>query len=150
NDCVTSSSHSRTFGGAVSRGRTTRPDATPVGRCKGRARPTHCAADSWLLHWATYLRFSRRARRIHVSRRPDLMPSHARLRMIGDVFQTPVAEKIPPVIKVGETDDERKLAAEIGSYVVTPLIEKHLDTFLDHYTDTILKDTDEIGVWISG
>jgi hypothetical protein len=78
------------------------------------------------------------------------MPAHVRLRTIGDVFQTPVAEKISPVIKVGETDDERKLAAEIGSYVVTPLIEKHLDTFLEHYTDTLLKDTDEIGVWISG
>ena len=34
---------------------------------------------------------------------------------IGDLFATGVEEKIEPVIKVGETADERKLAAEIGS-----------------------------------
>ncbi|MBW2031933.1 MAG: hypothetical protein JRJ31_23030, partial [Deltaproteobacteria bacterium] len=69
---------------------------------------------------------------------------------IADLFETKVAEKIEPVIKVGETGDEHKLAAEIGSYVVTPMIEKFLDDFLEHYTDTFLSDTTEIGVWISG
>jgi len=69
---------------------------------------------------------------------------------IGELFETRVEEKIEPVIKVSETADERKLAAEIGSYVVTPLIERHLDDFLEHYTDTFLTRTTEIGVWISG
>ena len=69
---------------------------------------------------------------------------------IADLFETKVAEKIDTVIKVGETGDERKLAAEIGSYVVTPMIEKFLDDFLEHYTDTFLSNTTEIGVWISG
>ena len=69
---------------------------------------------------------------------------------IGELFATRVEEKIEPVIKVAETGDERKLAAEIGSYVVTPLIEQYLDDYLEHYTDTFLTQTTEIGVWISG
>jgi hypothetical protein len=40
---------------------------------------------------------------------------------IADLFETRVEEKIEPVIKVGETTDEHKLAAEIGSYVVRDL-----------------------------
>src|SRR5881296_2551220 len=70
--------------------------------------------------------------------------------LIRDVFETRVEEKIEPVIKVGERSDERKLAAELGSYVVTPTIEKSLDDFLEHYTDTIRQATTEVGVWISG
>jgi hypothetical protein len=70
--------------------------------------------------------------------------------LIRDIFETKVEEKIEPVIKVGEQQDEKKLASEIGSYVVTPTIEKYMDDFLDHYTDTFLKQTTEIGVWISG
>ncbi len=70
--------------------------------------------------------------------------------LIGELFETRVAEKIEPVIKVSETADEQKLAGEIGSYVVTPTIEKYLAGFLDHYTDTFQLDTTEIGVWISG
>ncbi|MBK9096491.1 MAG: hypothetical protein IPM84_27785 [Anaerolineae bacterium] len=69
---------------------------------------------------------------------------------IGDLFQTAVEERIEPVIKVGDTADERKLAAEIGSYVVTPLIERTIDDILEHYTDTFLAQTGEIGIWISG
>ncbi len=69
---------------------------------------------------------------------------------IADIFETRVEEKIDPVIKVGDLQDEAKLAGEIGCYVVTPLIEKCIDDFLDHYTDSLRKDTEEIGVWISG
>lgn len=69
---------------------------------------------------------------------------------IADVFETRVEEKIEPVIKVGERDDEHKLASEIGSYVVTPMIEAFLDDILEHYTDTFLNKTTEIGIWISG
>lgn len=69
---------------------------------------------------------------------------------IGDLFQTAVEERIEPVIKVGDTADERKLAAEIGSYVVTPLIEHCIDDILEHYTDTFLAQTGEIGIWIWG
>lgn len=70
--------------------------------------------------------------------------------LVGDLFETKVAEKIDPVIKVSERADEGKLASEIASYVVTPLIERYIDDFFEHYTDTFLKPTTEIGAWISG
>jgi hypothetical protein len=69
---------------------------------------------------------------------------------IGEIFETKITEKIEPVIKVGEVQDEKKLASEIGSFVVTPHIEEYSDIFFEHYTDTIRKQTTEIGVWISG
>jgi hypothetical protein len=70
--------------------------------------------------------------------------------LIKEIFENKIEEKIDPVIKVGERQDEKKLASEIGSYVVTPTIEKFLDDFLEHYTDTFNVNTEEIGVWISG
>lgn len=69
---------------------------------------------------------------------------------IREIFETPVEDRIEPVIKVGDRQDERKLVGEIGAYVVTPTLEKYLDDFLEHYTDTFLQKTEEIGVWISG
>jgi len=69
---------------------------------------------------------------------------------IAELFDTPVEERIEPVIKVGETGDQHKLAGEIGSYVVTPMIEQYLDDILEHFTDTFLAKTTEIGAWISG
>ena len=70
--------------------------------------------------------------------------------LIREIFETPVEDRIEPVIKVGDRQDERKLAGEISSYVVTPTLEKYLDDFLEHYTDSFLQKTEEIGVWISG
>jgi len=69
---------------------------------------------------------------------------------ISEIFDTKIEEKIEPVIKVGDIRDEKKLIDEIGSYVVTPTIERYLDHFLEHYTDTIYTPTTEIGAWISG
>jgi hypothetical protein len=69
---------------------------------------------------------------------------------IREIFETAVEDRIEPVIKVGDRQDDRKLAGEIGNYVVTPTLEKYLDDFLEHYTDTFLQKTEEIGVWISG
>ncbi len=69
---------------------------------------------------------------------------------IKEIFETKIEEKIDPVIKVGERENEQKLAAEIGNFVVTPAIEQILEEVLEHYTDTILSTTDETGVWISG
>ena len=69
---------------------------------------------------------------------------------IKEIFETKIEEKIDPVIKVGERENYQKLAAEIGNFVVTPAIEQLLEEVLEHYTDTILSATDEIGVWITG
>ena len=69
---------------------------------------------------------------------------------LAEIFETRIEEKIDPVIKVGEVQDEAKVASEIGAYVVTPIIEKYVDEFLEHYTDTVRLQTTEIGAWISG
>lgn len=69
---------------------------------------------------------------------------------LADIFETRIEEKIDPVIKVGEVQDEAKLASEVGAYVVTPTIEKYVDEFLEHYTDSFRLQTTEIGCWISG
>ncbi|MBI4561962.1 MAG: BREX system P-loop protein BrxC [Candidatus Rokubacteria bacterium] len=69
---------------------------------------------------------------------------------LADIFETRIEERIDPVIKVSEVHDESKLAAEIGSYVVTPTIERYTDEFIEHYTDTVRLQTTEIGSWISG
>jgi hypothetical protein len=69
---------------------------------------------------------------------------------LADIFETRIEEKIDPVIKVGEVQDEAKLASEVGAYVVTPTIEKYVDEFLEHYTDTFRLQTTEVGSWISG
>lgn len=69
---------------------------------------------------------------------------------IAEIFETKIEEKIEPVIKVGEIADETKVAQEISSFVVTPTLEKYFDDFFEHYTDSIRKNTSEIGVWISG
>jgi hypothetical protein len=69
---------------------------------------------------------------------------------LADIFETRIEEKIDPVIKVGEVQDEAKLASEIGAYVVTPTIEKYIDEYLEHFTDTFRLQTTEIGSWISG
>lgn len=69
---------------------------------------------------------------------------------LADIFETRIEEKIDPVIKVGEVQDEAKLASEIGAYVVTPTIERYVDEFLEHYTDSFRLQTTEIGSWISG
>jgi hypothetical protein len=70
--------------------------------------------------------------------------------LIRDIFDTPIEDTIEPVIKVAERQDEHKLAGEIGSYVVTPTLERYLDDFLEQFTDTFRRNTTEIGVWISG
>ena len=69
---------------------------------------------------------------------------------IAEIFETKIQEKIEPVIKVGEIADEKKVAEEISSFVVTPTLEKYFDDFFEHFTDTVRKNTSEIGVWISG
>ena len=83
----------------------------------------------------------------HLLRARDREGASMRIR---EIFETRIEDKIEPVIKVAERQDEHKLAGEIGGYVVTPTIERYLDDYLERYTDTFRVDTTEIGVWISG
>ena len=68
---------------------------------------------------------------------------------VGQLFLADIGRDINPVIKVADyTEDELK--NELEDYVVTDVIEKYLLDFLEHYTDTRQKQTDRVGVWISG
>ena len=69
---------------------------------------------------------------------------------IKEIFSTKIEEKIDPVVKVADLLDEKKVTGELGSYVVTPSIEKFLERFFEDFTNTIYVDTEEIGVWVSG
>jgi hypothetical protein len=68
---------------------------------------------------------------------------------VGELFLADIGRDINPVIKVGDYA-EAELQNELEDYVVTDVIERYLLDFLDHYTDTRQKQTDRVGVWISG
>jgi hypothetical protein len=71
------------------------------------------------------------------------------LRKVGQLFLADIGRDINPVIKVADYT-EAELQSELEDYVVTDVIEKDLLDFLDHYTETRQKQTDRVGVWISG
>lgn len=62
---------------------------------------------------------------------------------LRDIFKDPIDRAIEGVIKA---DDEASLRVELGEYVITNEIEKHLDNFLDAYKNYVNAN----GVWISG
>ena len=69
---------------------------------------------------------------------------------LRDIFLVnPLTREINPVIKVGDLSPG-ELRSEIEDYVVTDVLERYLVNFLEHYTETRSKDTDKIGIWISG
>jgi hypothetical protein len=68
---------------------------------------------------------------------------------VGQLFLANIGRDINPVIKVADYT-EAELQSELEDYVVTDVIEKDLLDFLDHYTETRQKQTDRVGVWISG
>jgi hypothetical protein len=68
---------------------------------------------------------------------------------IGEIFKSDISRDINPVIKVADRSEEQ-LREELDSYVVTEVIERYLEDFLNHYAETRLKETDHIGAWLYG
>ncbi|HEY8477285.1 MAG TPA: BREX system P-loop protein BrxC, partial [Chloroflexota bacterium] len=68
---------------------------------------------------------------------------------IGQLFLADVERDINPVIKVADLN-QAELLSELEDYVVTDVIERYLLDFLEHYTDARQKETDRVGVWVSG
>lgn len=68
---------------------------------------------------------------------------------IGEIFKADISRDINPVIKVSDRSEEQ-FQEELDSYVVTEVIERYLEDFLNHYVETRLKETDHIGVWLYG
>lgn len=69
--------------------------------------------------------------------------------MIEKLFKKDIRRNIEGVIKADNLTDGA-VFQEVGEYVVTNDLNKKLDDFFEEYSSTIGKETQNIGVWISG
>lgn len=69
---------------------------------------------------------------------------------IGDILDAELEKGINEIVKLGDYD-EKVVASEIGEYVVTPDIERHLSTVLQRL-DRGMRERREsnVGFWVSG
>lgn len=68
---------------------------------------------------------------------------------IRDMFYKEIDRDIKGVIKVGQADDEN-IYQELEEYVVTSELEAYMNRFFSAYINGLSKQTDKMGVWISG
>ena len=68
---------------------------------------------------------------------------------IKDMFLKPIDREIQGVIIVGQ-GEEANISQELDEYVVTRELQKHFADFFEAYKKSIVGNTTEIGVWISG
>lgn len=68
---------------------------------------------------------------------------------IKNMFLKDIKRDIKGVIKVGQGDDSN-VFQELDEYVVTKELLGHFEDFFEAYKKGINRDTDKIGVWISG
>ena len=69
--------------------------------------------------------------------------------MIEKLFKKDIHRNIEGVIKADNLTDDA-VFQEVGEYVITNDLNKKLDDFFGEYSTTIGKNTQNIGVWISG
>ena len=69
--------------------------------------------------------------------------------MIEKLFKKDIHRNIEGVVKADNTTDEA-VFNEVDEYVITNDLNKKLDEFFAEYSTTIGKNTQNIGVWISG
>ncbi|MCD8478249.1 MAG: BREX system P-loop protein BrxC [Sulfurospirillum sp.] len=69
--------------------------------------------------------------------------------MIGQLFKKDIHRNIEGVIKADNLSDEA-IFQEVDEYVITKDLNKKLDDFFGEYSASIGKETQNIGVWISG
>lgn len=69
--------------------------------------------------------------------------------MIRDMFAEDINRSINGVIKVDQ-DTADVVEQEVREYVITRELKKHFINFFDYYSEAFNKQTDDIGVWISG
>ncbi|MFW9625888.1 MAG: DUF6079 family protein, partial [Sulfurospirillum sp.] len=69
--------------------------------------------------------------------------------MIGQLFKKDIHRNIEGVIKADNLCDEA-IFQEVDEYVITKDLNKKLDDFFGEYSTSIGKETQNIGVWISG
>jgi len=69
--------------------------------------------------------------------------------MIGNLFKKNIHREIEGVIKADNLTDEA-IFQEVDEYVITNDLNKKLDDFFGEYSPSIGRETQNIGVWISG
>ena len=69
--------------------------------------------------------------------------------LIKDTLKNDIGRKINGVVKA-ENNLEATIAIELSEYVVTEEVRKHLTKLFDRYVDSLLNNTEDMGVWISG
>ena len=65
------------------------------------------------------------------------------------MFERDINRNINGVVKVNQVDEE-VVYQELDEYIITPEILGHLRKFFNAYTSAMDKQTDKIGIWISG
>ncbi|MCD8011880.1 MAG: BREX system P-loop protein BrxC [Lachnospiraceae bacterium] len=68
---------------------------------------------------------------------------------IRDMFAEDINRPINGVIKVDQ-DAAEVIQQEVGEYVITNELKKHIISFFDYYDEAFDTPTSDIGVWISG
>jgi len=68
---------------------------------------------------------------------------------IRDIFKKDINRIIKGVIKIGQNEED-VAKQELSEYVVTRAIREHFDDFFGVIKKSFERDTDDIGVWISG
>lgn len=68
---------------------------------------------------------------------------------LKSLYSKPIDRDIKGVIKVGQNDQEN-VFQELDEYVVTKELAKYFSKFFEVYQNGILRNTDKMGVWISG
>lgn len=68
---------------------------------------------------------------------------------LQNIFKQDINRNINPVVKTN-LEDEAILQQELSEYVITRELDRHFNTFFEHYRASIDAPTDKIGVWISG
>lgn len=68
---------------------------------------------------------------------------------IQDTLKYDIDRNINGVVKATDVQ-ENTVITELREYVVTTEITKHMTRFFDRYADSLVNDTENIGVWISG
>ena len=71
------------------------------------------------------------------------------MAIIKELFLKEIERQINGVIKA-DSQDDTDIKYEIDEYVITTELTKHFEEFMEKYTDSITKPTEDIGVWISG
>ena len=69
--------------------------------------------------------------------------------IIQEILKKDITRNINGVVKA-ENNKEATVINELDEYVVTDEVRKHMTTLFDRYAESMNKDTEDMGIWVSG